>query len=192
MKSNETDWGSAAGGNPMAILSPRAAQAKRGAEDLGCGEKPAGARKIEQSIDYMKCHLDEQMQVARLAETVHISPSHFFALFKRWAGYSPMDYFIRLRMRQACKLLASTSMNVKEVAADLGYDDPFYFSRLFKSVVGIPPTGYRLMVGRGEQVQSWWKVENGAGGVLMRNIGLSIQKTKSCGRFTQPNEESSP
>ncbi|HXR07467.1 MAG TPA: helix-turn-helix domain-containing protein, partial [Candidatus Acidoferrum sp.] len=62
--------------------------------------------------------------------------------------------FIRLRMRQACRLLAATSMSVKEVAAVLGYDDPFYFSRLFKSVNGTPPTDYRLRVETSDQGQN--------------------------------------
>jgi len=112
-----------------------------------------GARKIQQSIHYMMQHLNQPLQVAELAEAAHTSPSHFFVLFKRWAGLSPIDYFIRLRMRQACRLLAATSMSVKEVAAVLGYDDPFYFSRLFKSVNGTPPTGYRLRMEESEQGQ---------------------------------------
>jgi AraC-like DNA-binding protein len=113
-----------------------------------------GARKIEQSIHYMMQHLNQPLQVAELAEAAHTSPSHFFVLFKRWAGLSPIDYFIRLRMRQACRLLAATSMSVKEVAAVLGYDDPFYFSRLFKSVNGTPPTDYRLRMEASEQGQN--------------------------------------
>src|ERR1017187_3148661 len=113
-----------------------------------------GARKIEQSIRYMMQHLNQPLQVAELAETAHTSPSHFFVLFKRWAGLSPIDYFIRLRMRQACRLLAATSMSVKEVAAVMGYDDPFYFSRVFKSVNGTPPTDYRLRVEISDQGQN--------------------------------------
>jgi AraC-like DNA-binding protein len=115
------------------------------------GARLAGARKIEQSIAYMMQHLNQPIQVAKLAETAHTSPSHFFALFKRWAGFSPIDYFIRLRMRRASRLLANTSMSVKEIAAALGYDDPFYFSRLFKSVHGTAPSEYRLMRGQLEQ-----------------------------------------
>jgi len=63
-----------------------------------------GARKIERSIHYMMQHLNQPLQVAELAEAAHTSPSHFFVLFKRWAGLSPIDYFIRLRMRQACRM----------------------------------------------------------------------------------------
>jgi AraC-like DNA-binding protein len=113
--------------------------------------RPEGARRIEQSIAYMMQHLNQPLQVAKLAQTAHTSPSHFFVLFKRWVGSSPIDYFIRLRMQQACRLLAATTLSVKEIAADLGYDDPFYFSRLFKSVHGIAPSDYRLTMEHLEQ-----------------------------------------
>jgi AraC-like DNA-binding protein len=102
-------------------------------------------RKIEQSIAYMLRHLDEQLQVATLAARASISPSHFFALFKRRTGCAPIDCFIRLRMQHACHLLDETVMSVKEVAATLGYDDPFYFSRIFKSVNHVAPSEYRLL-----------------------------------------------
>ena len=102
-------------------------------------------RKIEQSIAYMTQHLDEPLQVATLAARANISPSHFFALFKRQTGCAPIDCFIRLRMQEACRLLDETMLSVKEVAAMLGYDDPFYFSRIFKSVIHVAPSEYRLL-----------------------------------------------
>ena len=102
-------------------------------------------RKIEQSIAYMKRHLDEPLQVATLAAQANISPSHFFALFKRRTGCAPIDCFIRLRMQLACRLLDETRLSVKEIAAALGYDDPFYFSRIFKSVNHVAPSEYRLL-----------------------------------------------
>jgi AraC-like DNA-binding protein len=103
------------------------------------------ARKIEHSISYMLQHVNQPLQVAALAAAVNVSPSHYSALFKRWTGSPPIDYFIHLRMRHACQLFDSTSLNVKEVAAALGYDDPFYFSRTFKAVIQIAPSEYRVM-----------------------------------------------
>ena len=85
----------------------------------GPGESEA-VRKIEQSITYMLRHLDESLQVATLAAQANISASHFFALFKRRIGCAPIDYFIRLRMQHACRLLDETVLSVKEVAATLG------------------------------------------------------------------------
>lgn len=108
-------------------------------------------RKIEQTIAFMRGHLNRPLHVAELASLANISPSHYFALFKRRVGCAPIDFFIRLRMRQACRLLDTTSLNVKEVAAALGYDDPFYFSRVFKSVNRISPSEYRLLTVRREE-----------------------------------------
>jgi transcriptional regulator GlxA family with amidase domain len=87
-------------------------------------------RKIEESIGYMMRHLDRPLRVSTLATEVNISPSHFFYLFKRHVGRTPIDYFIRLRLQHACRLLEETEMSVKAIAYTLGYDDPFYFSRL--------------------------------------------------------------
>jgi len=106
-------------------------------------ETGAGLR-IEQSIAYMAQHLDQPLQVATLAALANISPSHFFALFKRRIGSAPMDYFTRLRMQRACRLLERTTLSVKEIASELGYDDPFYFSRVFKSVNSMAPSDYRV------------------------------------------------
>jgi len=114
-------------------------QTEAGVED----PQSDAARKVERSIAYMVEHINKPLQVATLASMANVSPSHFFALFKRRMGCPPMDYFTRLRMRHACRLLGSTSASVKEVAAALGYDDPFYFSRVFKSFHKVPPSLYR-------------------------------------------------
>jgi transcriptional regulator GlxA family with amidase domain len=97
---------------------------------------------IEDSIAYMERHLDQPLHVATLAALANLSPSHFFALFKQQTGCTPMVYFTRLRMQHARRLLGSGSASVKEVAAALGYADPFYFSRVFKSVNNIAPSKF--------------------------------------------------
>jgi AraC-like DNA-binding protein len=102
-----------------------------------------GVRKIERSIAYMTQHLNQPVRVAELAAHVNVSPSHYFALFKRLTGRAPIDYLIRLRVQRARALLDSTAASVKEIAVTLGYRDPLYFSRVFKSVHRAPPTEYR-------------------------------------------------
>jgi|SoiMethySBSTD1v2_1073268.scaffolds.fasta_scaffold1320535_1 transcriptional regulator GlxA family with amidase domain len=104
----------------------------------------AASEKIEESIAYMTRNVNRPLQVSTLASLVNISPSHYFALFKRHTGRAPMDYFTRLRMEKARCLLDTTASSVKEVAAALGYDDPFYFSRVFKSVNRLAPSNYRV------------------------------------------------
>jgi AraC-like DNA-binding protein len=100
-------------------------------------------QRIEKSVRYMAEHLNQPLQASDLATVANLSLSHYFALFKRTIGCAPIDFFIRMRMKRACHLLETTSLNVKEIAGRLGYDDPFYFSRLFKSVNGVAPSDYR-------------------------------------------------
>jgi transcriptional regulator GlxA family with amidase domain len=102
-------------------------------------------RKIEESIAYMMRHLDMPLQAATLVARANISKSHFFTLFKRYVGCTPIDFFIRLRMQHACRLLEGTEMSVKATAYTLGYNDPFYFSRVFKSFNRIAPSEYRML-----------------------------------------------
>lgn len=101
------------------------------------------ARRIEVSLRYMMQHLNQPVRVPALSAMVGLSESSFFALFKSATGLTPLDFFIRARMQRAGELLAETPLQIKEIAARLGYDDQFYFSRLFKSVHGVPPREYR-------------------------------------------------
>jgi AraC-like DNA-binding protein len=100
-------------------------------------------QKIDQSIAYMLRHLNQALSATQLASRAGFSVSHYFAVFKRRTGGSPIDYFIGLRMGKACRLLVETTLPVKDIAAQLGYNDPFYFSRVFKSVNALAPRAYR-------------------------------------------------
>ena len=102
-------------------------------------------QKVAESITYMKQHLDQHATAASFAALANLSESHYRSLFKRQIGYAPMDYFIRLRMHKACQLLDVTQLNVKEIANMVGYEDPLYFSRIFKAVVEMSPSQYRLV-----------------------------------------------
>jgi len=136
------------------------------------------AEKIEQTISYMMDHLNRPLQVAKLAAMAFVSPSHYFALFKRRTGSAPMDYFTRLRMERARVLLDTTSRSVKEVAAALGYEDPFYFSRVFKSVHELSPSLYRQrFLGRDNANAS------------LRPNGPTIHSTCNCNQIPIASQE---
>lgn len=91
----------------------------------------------------MADHLTERLNVNQLAAVVHVSSSHFFTMFKRQTGYASIDFLIHLRMFRGCLMLDHTPLTVKEIATALGYEDAFYFSRLFKLVSAVPPRDYR-------------------------------------------------
>ena len=108
-------------------------------------EHPGTQQKIAHTITYMKQHLDQSLQLDALAALANLSRSRYVDLFKQQTGYAPIDYFIRLRMHRACQLLDTTDISIKAVASELGYEDPLYFTRIFRAVVEMAPTVYRRM-----------------------------------------------
>jgi transcriptional regulator GlxA family with amidase domain len=101
------------------------------------------SQRIAASIEFMKRNLGRAMDVPELSEQAKLSTSHYSALFKRQTGRSPAEYFTRLRMQAAAELLEETTRSVKDIAKQLGYRDPLYFSRVFAGVHGMAPTEYR-------------------------------------------------
>lgn len=109
-------------------------------EDPGSGSRRSN---IEGVIEFMQTHLNENLRLEDFAREAGMSVSHFSERFRRQTGQSPMAYFIQLRMRLACRLLDLSGKPVKTVASEIGYRDPYYFSRIFKKSMGISPDKYR-------------------------------------------------
>lgn len=111
-----------------------------------CAEQVAGAAAlpvIDAARDYIVANLAEPLTVASLAAMARMSPSHFAAQFRQRVGTSPIRFQTQVRMGRARELLDTTTRNVDSIAAEVGYDDPFYFSRLFRSIHDVAPSVYR-------------------------------------------------
>ncbi len=100
--------------------------------------------RIPQAIDYMKSRWQHTLSVPDIARSCNLSTSQFNTLFKKFTGYSPLDYFLRLKMQRAAEMLDTTTRPLKEIAADVGFSDPLYFSRTFHRIYKISPSEYRL------------------------------------------------
>lgn len=100
---------------------------------------------IHETILYMRRELANRLTVEDMARRHDLSPSHFSSLFRKATGMSPMDYFIHLKLQKACLLLYSSDTKIKKIANAIGYDDPYYFSRLFKKYLNISPDQYRVL-----------------------------------------------
>jgi AraC-like DNA-binding protein len=91
----------------------------------------------------MHRRLDRDLNLDALAKAANLSKFHFARKFKQLTGHAPIQHFIHLKMQHACQLLDATQEPVKLVANRVGYNDPHYFSRLFKRVIGVSPQQYR-------------------------------------------------
>lgn len=98
---------------------------------------------VEDAIFFMKEHLKRRLTLEKLAKEAELSASHFSLVFRKKTGRAPMDYLIHLRIQKACQLLDATGLRIKEVALHVGYDDPYYFSRIFKKVMSLSPVEYK-------------------------------------------------
>ncbi len=106
-------------------------------------ESPTAERRVDELVETMRTRLRESLSLRDLAELAGLSTSQFSSIFRSRTGYSPVDYMIRLRLSRAAWLLDSTQLSIKEIAAEVGYDDPLYFSRRFSSVYRTSPRAYR-------------------------------------------------
>ncbi|MOA07209.1 HTH-type transcriptional activator Btr [compost metagenome] len=98
---------------------------------------------IEQAMMYMQEKLEMNMTLEELAAYTNISKQHLNYVFKQATGCAPIDYYLRLKMQRACQLLDLTNNSVKEISLLIGFSDPYYFSRLFKKIIGTSPSEYR-------------------------------------------------
>lgn len=98
---------------------------------------------VTSSIELMQKKTDAILTLAELAASVNLSVSHYSALFRSKTGYSPIEYFNHLKVQKACQYLLFSDMSIKEMAALLGVDDQYYFSRMFSRLMGTSPTQYR-------------------------------------------------
>jgi AraC family transcriptional regulator of arabinose operon len=104
---------------------------------------PAAGDPLQRAMGFLADRLDSSVPVSELAALVGVSPSHLGALFRRATGGGVLAHHSALRMARARQLLDGTAMTIAEVAADVGYADPLYFSRHFKRLHGVAPTQYR-------------------------------------------------
>ncbi len=99
---------------------------------------------MEHIKTYIEEHYSEKILIQDLANQYGFNYSYLCSLFKKYLNFSPNEYVIYIRIKTAQRLLVSMpKINIKEIASAVGYSDPYYFSRLFKSNTGLTPTEYK-------------------------------------------------
>mgnify|MGYP000137454231 CR=1 FL=1 len=109
--------------------------------------KPKTQDTIQKVINYMKANLDKQLTLEDMAESVNYSPTYLSTLFTQKSGMSPINYFNQLKIQKACQLLDFTDKKAKEIAFELAFNDPYYFSKVFTKYMHMSPKEYRMKKG---------------------------------------------
>lgn len=98
---------------------------------------------ISLATHFMYENIENKLTLKELADHFGYSESYFYRLFYKETQYAPITYFLHLKIDRASQLLKNTTMKINQIALKLGFDDPYYFSRLFKKIVGMSPKSYR-------------------------------------------------
>lgn len=93
--------------------------------------------------EYVKTHFSGSISLSDMAALFNISSSYLSTCFKLETGVSYIKYVNRIRIGHACDFLANTNLTVKEISYRIGYENPNYFSRLFKKQMGLTVSEYR-------------------------------------------------
>jgi AraC-like DNA-binding protein len=105
--------------------------------------EPQSPLALHRAIEQMKLFYFQKQRVADLAALCGMSESHFTRLFRGAFGTTPIDWLRRERINQAKRRLVETNDAIKEIAAQVGYGDRYFFSKDFKQLTGVPPREYR-------------------------------------------------
>lgn len=98
---------------------------------------------ISRSLRHIGTYYGTDIKITDLAEIEHLSVSRYNHLFKKQMGIPPTKYILQLRMASAKDLLNSTDLPIKQIGNMCGYEDPHFFSKSFKSHVGVSPAQFR-------------------------------------------------
>lgn len=117
----------------MAEIMSRTRKAEQGGEAAGL---------VDRAKVFMLENVDRPLHIEEIAEHLGTGLDRFYDTFKAYTGMPPYQYFLHLKINRAKQLLDTGNLPVKEVAFTLGFEDQYYFSRLFKSKTGITPSNW--------------------------------------------------
>lgn len=110
------------------------------------GEDRRGAGRFAASAARLDERFTEKATIPELAALEGYSPNYYAAEFAKAYGVSPIDYLHAKRIALAKELLVSTHDSIGSIAAVCGYEDPYYFSKVFKKLTRLSPRAYRSLI----------------------------------------------
>lgn len=116
-------------------------------------QKNSRNKRLEKVSAYMSDNYTKQITISELAEIANMSESNFYASFKRHFGVPPIAYLNRKRLSIAADKLIETDDTINEISYSVGFNDPFYFSKLFKKSFNLSPKEYRFALKMAQSVK---------------------------------------
>ena len=107
------------------------------------GKNPLLMNEMDNAVRYFHENYNKPICIEEYAARQHMSVSWFIRNFKEYTEATPAQYLLSLRISNAQTLLETTNYNVTEIAEIVGYDNPLYFSRIFKKQSGMSPSEFR-------------------------------------------------
>lgn len=98
---------------------------------------------VNRVIEYLHSHMDDKITIEVMASVAHLSPSHFFRVFKAETGKAPMVYVQDIRLERAKKLLLAGDKSITEIALDCGFGSSSYLSACFQKEYKMSPSDYQ-------------------------------------------------
>ena len=100
-------------------------------------------KEMELAIQYFHDNYNKEISIEDYAISRGMSVSWFIRNFKQYTNTTPMQYIVSIRITNAQVLLETTNYNITEIGVIIGYDNPLYFSRIFRKQKGVSPSEYR-------------------------------------------------
>jgi AraC family transcriptional regulator, arabinose operon regulatory protein len=100
-------------------------------------------KNLQKIIEKIHSSYNLKWSVKDFARECNLSVYRFIHVFKNHSGLSPLEYLTKVRIDKAKELLLDSSLNISEISNIIGYDNPLYFSRIFKKTAGMPPSQFR-------------------------------------------------
>lgn len=99
---------------------------------------------LEKAKEYVSSHLTERIMLTDVASYVNVSPSYLSSLFKKTHHQNFVDYINSRKMELACKMIRENRHKIYDICYQLGYENPYYFTRTFRRHIGMTPSEYQM------------------------------------------------
>jgi signal transduction histidine kinase/AraC-like DNA-binding protein len=148
---------------PLTLMRPKVGNTAESMADVlrhiagnGLSNPPHLSTAARHALAYIQQHYAERLSRERIAIEAGVSESYLTQVFQNELGVTPWTYLARYRIAMACRALMTTDESVSDIAISVGFDDPGYFSKVFRSETGMSPREYRLRTSRMEDSHGIW------------------------------------